>query len=73
MDITIIVSGEVCTDNGGGAYSFVACLSRMTIDHAPLARRRTVPTPKGLTIIDRLISSRTGTRCFAFWPTSREL
>lgn len=25
-------------DDRGGAYSFVACMSRMTIDHAALAR-----------------------------------
>ena len=31
---------------GGGAYSFVACcLSHLTIDHAFLSRRSTVPTP----------------------------
>ena len=30
---------------GGEAYSFVACLSHMTIDHAFLSRRITVPTP----------------------------
>ena len=30
---------------GGGAYSFVARLSNSTIDHAPLWRRSTVPTP----------------------------
>ena len=29
----------------GGVYSFVACLSRLTIDHASLSRRSTVPTP----------------------------
>ena len=29
----------------GGAYSFVACLSHLTIDHASLSRRSTVPTP----------------------------
>ena len=29
----------------GGAYSFVVCLSYMTIDHAPLSRRSNVPTP----------------------------
>ena len=27
-----------------GGYSFVACLSLLTIDHAPLSRRSTVPT-----------------------------
>ena len=30
---------------GGGAYSFVACLSHLTIDDASLLRRSTVPTP----------------------------
>ena len=30
---------------GGGAHSLVACLSRLTVDHAPLSRRSTVPTP----------------------------
>ena len=30
---------------GGGAYSFVACLSHLTIDNASLSRRSTVPTP----------------------------
>ena len=29
----------------GGAYSFVAGLSHLTIDHASLSRRSTVPTP----------------------------
>ena len=29
----------------GGAYSFVACLSRLIIDHALFSRRSTVPTP----------------------------
>ena len=29
----------------GGTYSFVACLSRLTIDHASLSRRSTVLTP----------------------------
>ena len=29
----------------GAAYSFVACLSHLTIDHASLSRRSTVPTP----------------------------
>ena len=31
---------------GGGGYSFVACLSYLTIYHAPLSKRSTVPTPK---------------------------
>ena len=31
---------------GVGAYLFVACLNRLTIDHAFLSRRSTVPTPK---------------------------
>ena len=29
----------------GGAYSFVACLSHLAIDHTPLSRGSTVPTP----------------------------
>ena len=29
----------------GGAYSFAACLSNLTIDHASLSSRSTVPTP----------------------------
>ena len=33
---------EACQE---GAYSFVACLSHLTIDHAFLSRRITVPTP----------------------------
>ena len=37
---------EVVGRRGGGeAYSFVACLSHLTIDHASLPRRSTVPTP----------------------------
>ena len=28
-----------------GAYSFIACLSHLIIDHASLSRRSTVPTP----------------------------
>ena len=30
---------------GEGGYSFVACLSHLTIDHASFSRRSTVPTP----------------------------
>ena len=30
---------------GGRAYSFVACLSHLATDHAPLSRRSTGPTP----------------------------
>ena len=30
---------------GEGAYSFVACLSHLTVDHASLSRRSTVPAP----------------------------
>ena len=30
---------------GKGAYSFVACLSHLTIDHVSLSRRSTVTTP----------------------------
>ena len=29
----------------GGAYSFAACLSDLTIEHASLSRRRTLSTP----------------------------
>ena len=29
----------------GGEYSFVSCLSHLTIDHASLSRRSTIPTP----------------------------
>ena len=29
----------------GGAYSFVACLGHLAIEHASLSRRSTVPTP----------------------------
>ena len=32
---------------GGGTYSFVACLSRVTIDHASLWRRSAVPSRNG--------------------------
>ena len=31
---------------GGGGYSFVACLSHLTIDHASLSRWSPVLTPK---------------------------
>ena len=41
---------------GGGAYSFVACLSHSTIDHASLSRRSTVPTPNRDTNIWALIT-----------------
>ena len=34
--------GEGC---GGGGYSYVACLSHLTIYHASLSRRSAVPTP----------------------------
>ena len=34
---------------GRGAYSFVACLSHLTIDHASPSGRSTVPTPNGNT------------------------
>ena len=33
---------------GGGVYSFVACLSHLTVDHSTLSRRSTVP--RGLSI-----------------------
>ena len=32
---------------GGGAYSFVARLSHLTLDHASFSKRSTVPTPCG--------------------------
>ena len=32
-------------DRGGGVYSFVACLSHLTIDHASVSRWCTVPAP----------------------------
>ena len=35
---------------GGGAYSFAACLSLLTVDHASLSRRSTVSTPSGDTV-----------------------
>ena len=31
--------------SGGGVLFFVGCLSHLTIDHASLSRRSTVPTP----------------------------
>ena len=36
---------HIRTEGRGGVYSFVACLSYSTIDHAPLSRRSTAPTP----------------------------
>ena len=36
---------EATGGRGGGAYSFVACLSNLTIDHESLSRRSIVPTP----------------------------
>ena len=47
-------STRVCTNQadftnqaevGGGAYSFVACLSQLTIDQGSISRRSTVPIP----------------------------
>ena len=35
-----------CIGGGGGAYSVVARLSHLTIEHAPLSRRSAVPTPE---------------------------
>ena len=32
---------------GGGTHLLLACLSHLTIDHASLSRRSTVPTPRG--------------------------
>ena len=40
-----VFSAQHDLGGGGVAYSFVACLSHLTIDHAPLSRRRTVRTP----------------------------
>ena len=40
----MVVSGKGNGGRGGGAYSFVGCLSHLTIDHASLPRRSTVPT-----------------------------
>ena len=37
--------GRIGKDRGEAGYSFVACLSPSTIDHASLSRRSTVPTP----------------------------
>ena len=42
--ISLFGGGDV---RRGGGYSFVACLSNLTTDHASLSRRRTVPTPNG--------------------------
>ena len=39
------IKWKACAVPGGGGYSFVACLSHLTIDHASLSRRSTVPTP----------------------------
>ena len=43
-DIPRTTPGDDCRE-GGGASSFVACLGRLTIDHASLSRRGTDPTP----------------------------
>ena len=43
-----IIDPRISFEAGGwgwGAYSFVACLCNLTIDHASLSRRSTVPTP----------------------------
>ena len=43
--ITLEVSTGTRQGGEGGAYLLVACLSHLTIDHASLSRRSTVPTP----------------------------
>ena len=43
--LIMVWTNFIGTGSEGGAYSVVACLSRMTTDHASLARRSTVPTP----------------------------
>ena len=40
------VKGELHPTGEGRAYSFVACLRRLTNDQASLPRRSTVPTPE---------------------------
>ena len=37
----------MCVGEVGGAYSFVACLSHLTIDHASLSRRSTAEVGGG--------------------------
>ena len=48
-DTQVGVSGDGKEGDGGGAegYSFFACLSRLTIDHASLSRRRGVKGGEG--------------------------
>ena len=42
----LMLSGVcACVGGGGKAYSFAACPSHLTLDHASLSRRSTVPTP----------------------------
>ena len=51
---------------GGGAYSFVSCLSHLTIDHSSsLSRRSTVPSP------DRDISNISALSAFLPYTTGR--
>ena len=45
LDIHAWPSSYFHRHGGRGAYSFFACLSHLTIDHASLSRRGTVPTP----------------------------
>ena len=42
---------------GVGRYSFAACLSLLTIDHASLSRGGTVPTPNTDTSNVRVLSN----------------
>ena len=43
--VLIIMHGRRRTTIRGGGYSFGACVSHLTIEHAFLSRRSTVPTP----------------------------
>ena len=49
---------------GGGAYSFVARLSHLTIDHAILSRRSTVPTPTRDTHLQHLGAHYASSICY---------
>ena len=42
----------VGVEGGGGAYSFVACLGRSTIDHGSLSRQSNGVTGEGLGSLD---------------------
>ena len=44
VGLVLFLAVVVIVVGGGRAYSFVACLGHLTIDHASLARRSTVPT-----------------------------